>query len=306
MLASRSLSKTLLLVLTFTATVLIQPLIILCDDEKEKYLNCNSSLNCLTYPNLSYPFWGSNRPDYCGHPSFELSCKDEALEIKIESITYQVLEINTNTQTFTVARIDYWNNICPQYLKNNSLDSNLFYYSSNTQPLKLLYDCPSLQPNLPGQFSCNINSTNYVNLIVTQNTDSGILNTLRCNHSVDVAISQSEMQTLQSNPSGKKLVKALETGFELQWRIDNSLCYRCQESGGQCGSDPSLGEFTCYCMDGAFKTICGSTPSGTYHSIPTLTRHPFRCFSLETYILLPIELVHPESTLIQSRFKLSL
>ncbi|XP_038885125.1 LEAF RUST 10 DISEASE-RESISTANCE LOCUS RECEPTOR-LIKE PROTEIN KINASE-like 1.2 isoform X2 [Benincasa hispida] len=254
-------SKTVLLVLTFIATVLVQPLITLCDDEEEeeKYLNCNSSLNCLRYPNLGYPFWGPNRPDYCGHPSFKLTCEDETVEIVIESIAYRVLEIDTNTQILKVARIE--NNTCPQYLKNSTLDSNIFYYSSNTQPLKLLYDCSSLPPRLPGQFSCNINSRNYVNLIVTQNTDSGILNTMRCNHVVDVAISQSEMQTLKSNPSGKNLVKALESGFELQWRIDNSVCYQCQESGGQCGSDPRLGEFTCYCLDGAFKTTCGSTPS---------------------------------------------
>lgn len=228
-------------------------------------MNCNSSLKCLTYPNLSYPFWGSNRPDYCGHPSFELSCKDGALQIIIKSIAYRVLEINTDTQTLKVARIDYWNNICPQYLKNSTLDLNLFYYSSNTKILKILYDCPSLPVNLPGQFSCNINSSSYVNLIATQNADSGISNATRCNHSVDVAISQSEMQTLQSNLSGQNLIKALDAGFELQWKIDNNVCYRCRESGGQCGSDPSLGEFTCYCLDGAFKTTCGSTPSGIYH-----------------------------------------
>ncbi|XP_008441628.2 LEAF RUST 10 DISEASE-RESISTANCE LOCUS RECEPTOR-LIKE PROTEIN KINASE-like 1.2 isoform X2 [Cucumis melo] len=252
-------SKALLLVLTFIATVLIQPLIILCDDdEEEKYLNCNSSLNCFRYSNLGYPFWGPNRPDYCGHPSFKLTCED-GVEIEIESIAYRVLEIDTNTQALTVARIE--NNTCPRYLKDSTFDSNIFYYSSNTQPLKLLYDCSSLPAKLPGRFSCNINSTDYVNLIVTQDTNSDSLNNVRCNHGVDVAISQSEMQTLESNPSEDNLIKALETGFELHWRIDNSLCYQCQDSGGQCGSKPSLGEFTCYCLDGAFKTTCGSTPS---------------------------------------------
>ena len=275
-------SKTLLLVLTFIATVLIQPLIISCDDDdddEDKYLNCYSSLNCFRYSNLGYPFWGPNRPDYCGHPSFKLTCEDEAVKIEIESTTYRVLEIDTNTQALTVARIE--NNTCPRYLKNSTFDSNIFYYSSNTQPLKLLYDCSSLPPKLPGRFSCNINSTYYVNLIVTQDTDSDTLNNVRCNHGVDVAISQSEMQTLKSKPSADNLIKALETGFELQWRIDNSLCYQCQNSGGQCGSKPSLGEFACYCLDGAFKTTCGSTPSGMYHRIPTLTHNPFQCFSLE-------------------------
>ncbi|XP_022992817.1 LEAF RUST 10 DISEASE-RESISTANCE LOCUS RECEPTOR-LIKE PROTEIN KINASE-like 1.3 isoform X1 [Cucurbita maxima] len=255
-------SKPLLLALIFIATVLIQPLTLLCDGEEEKYRNCNSSLKCLTYPNLGYPFWGLNRPDYCGHPSFELSCREEALEIAINSIAYRILEINTNTHTLRVARKDYWNNICPQSLKNTTFDSDLFYYSSNTQPLKLFYDCPPLPVGLPGQFRCNINSTNYVNLIVTQNSEArNISNTMKCNHSVDVAISRSMMQSLQSNPSEQNLKEALETGFELQWRIDNRVCYECHESGGQCGSDPSLGEFTCYCLDGAFKTTCGSPPS---------------------------------------------
>lgn len=273
-------SKTLLLIWTFIATILIQPLNFSCDEE-EKYINCNSSLRCPTYPNLGYPFWGPNRPDYCGHPSFELSCNDEAIEITIKSIAYRVLEINTNTQTLKVARIDYSDEICPQYLKNNTFDSNLFSYSSNTQPLKLLYDCPSLPSNLPGRFSCNINSTSYVNLILTQNIDSDISNPMRCNQNVDVAISQSEMQTLRSNPSEENLLKALETGFDLQWKIDNSVCYRCQESGGHCGSDPSLGEFTCYCLDGAFKTTCGSTPSGTYHFNSHSNPPFFSVFSFE-------------------------
>lgn len=291
-------SKALLLVLTFIATVLIQPLIILCDDdEEEKYLNCNSSLNCFRYSNLGYPFWGPNRPDYCGHPSFKLTCED-GVEIEIESIAYRVLEIDTNTQALTVARIE--NNTCPRYLKDSTFDSNIFYYSSNTQPLKLLYDCSSLPAKLPGRFSCNINSTDYVNLIVTQDTNSDSLNNVRCNHGVDVAISQSEMQTLESNPSEDNLIKALETGFELHWRIDNSLCYQCQDSGGQCGSKPSLGEFTCYCLDGAFKTTCGSTPSGMYHRIPTLTHNPFQCFSLENIDCSSYRMVHSEAKLIRS------
>ncbi|XP_023550333.1 LEAF RUST 10 DISEASE-RESISTANCE LOCUS RECEPTOR-LIKE PROTEIN KINASE-like 1.3 isoform X4 [Cucurbita pepo subsp. pepo] len=265
-------SKALLLALISIATVLIQPPTLLCDGEEEKYRNCNSSLKCLTYPNLGYPFWGLNRPDYCGHPSFELSCREEALEIAINSIAYRILEINTNTHTLRVVRKDYWNNICPQSLKNTTFDSNLFYYSSNTQPLKLLYDCASLPVGLPGQFRCNINSTNYVNLIVTQNSEArNSSNTMKCNHSVDVAISRSMMQSLQSNPSELNLKEALETGFELQWRIDNRVCYECHESGGQCGSDPSLGEFTCYCLDGAFKTTCGSTPSEATKTKKTAT-----------------------------------
>ncbi|GKV09715.1 hypothetical protein SLEP1_g21172 [Rubroshorea leprosula] len=48
--------------------------------------------------NVSYPFWGVNRADYCGQPGFELDCQNDVPKIKMLNNTFRVLGINTEQQ----------------------------------------------------------------------------------------------------------------------------------------------------------------------------------------------------------------
>jgi hypothetical protein len=86
-------------------------------DNKE-YLNCSAPFDCAGEEGLSYPFWGSNRPNYCGHPSFELDCSTDVPLIKITNLNYRILDVNNVSRILTVAREDYWNTVCPATIIN--------------------------------------------------------------------------------------------------------------------------------------------------------------------------------------------
>ncbi|KAJ1391449.1 Wall-associated receptor kinase, galacturonan-binding domain [Sesbania bispinosa] len=234
-----------------------------------QYLKCSSSFNCANLKNLSYPFWGSTRPQYCGHPAFKLECTGEVARVTIMSESYRVLEVSDSNHELKVVRNDYWNNICPTTLKNTTLGCSLFDYGSDSQNLTLYYDCPSPTFPLPDsfspQFNCSINGTQMLNYFVMESilenaetsvSLSEIMGT--CKSRVIVPILESEAKVIETNSTVENLKAALDNGFGLEWNANNSLCDECQNSGGHCGYDPSSREFTCYCKDGTFPSSCRS------------------------------------------------
>jgi hypothetical protein len=60
-------------------------------NDDERYVSCSNSLDCGNIKGVGYPFWGSNRPDYCGYPELKLDCSDQDPEITIEKLTYKFL-----------------------------------------------------------------------------------------------------------------------------------------------------------------------------------------------------------------------
>ena len=123
-----------------TITLIHFPTSLLADNEQ--YLTCEAPFNCGNLVNLSYPFWASNRPIYCGHPSFQLDCRSNVPQINITAMNYRVLEINDSSQTLKVARTDYLDTICPAALVNTTIDNNLFsYIASGDTNLTLYYNC---------------------------------------------------------------------------------------------------------------------------------------------------------------------
>uniref|UniRef100_A0A7N2MST5 non-specific serine/threonine protein kinase n=1 Tax=Quercus lobata TaxID=97700 RepID=A0A7N2MST5_QUELO len=123
-----------------TITLIHFPTSLLADNER--YLTCEAPFNCSNLVNLSYPFWASNRPNYCGHPSFQLDCSNNVPRINITTMNYRVLEINNSLQTLKVARTDYLDTMCPAALVNTTIDNNLFsYITSDDTNLTLYYNC---------------------------------------------------------------------------------------------------------------------------------------------------------------------
>jgi len=78
-----------------------------CRDIKNFY-------NCGNLTNISYPFWGKNRPSHCGAGHhFYLNChENNVTTILISSQNFTVLEINTTTHTMKLKRTDL-QNLCP-------------------------------------------------------------------------------------------------------------------------------------------------------------------------------------------------
>ncbi|KAI8018483.1 LEAF RUST 10 DISEASE-RESISTANCE LOCUS RECEPTOR-LIKE PROTEIN KINASE-like 2.5 [Camellia lanceoleosa] len=217
--------------------------------------------------NIDYPFWGGNRPDYCGHPGFMLDCQvNKAPQITILSQAYQVLEINYMTQTLMIARQDFWNSTCPKNLQNTTIDFTLFSYASNVQNLTLFFGCsqiPVLQLGSSRQFNCSVNGIDDRNFYLTRSTPFSN-STISCFSSVIVPVFQSAAQALEGNSSSSTSLKAaLDGGFGLQWSANSDLCSQCVASGGQCGYESGSSSFTCFCSDKAYASSCSATQNGS-------------------------------------------
>ncbi|KAJ6684345.1 hypothetical protein OIU85_007981 [Salix viminalis] len=127
-------------------------------NDDERYVNCGKLFDCGDIKGVGYPFSGSNRPDYCGHPELKLDCSDLDPEITVKKLTYKVLGINSQSQTLSVARKDYAeNNICPTLLLNTTWIPNLLNYTSDDHNITIYYGCPAQgAPTLANssQFTC--------------------------------------------------------------------------------------------------------------------------------------------------------
>ncbi|KAK2986786.1 hypothetical protein RJ640_011011 [Escallonia rubra] len=105
--------------------------------------------------------------------------------------------MDNEAQSLTVARQDMWNQTCPRYLYNTTLDFNLFSYAPNQQNITLPYGCIEFQGQtaIPYQFDCNVNGTASVSYF----TSSTILLPSECNKSVSVPVNQTSGEALTSS-----------------------------------------------------------------------------------------------------------
>jgi len=221
------------------------------DADNEKYRNCSASFECAGMEGFGYPFWGLNRPNYCGHPSFELNCSTDAPLIKITNLNYRVLHVDNVSRTLKVARQDYWNTVCPATIVDTIINFPIFTYNSVTTNLTLYYDCPASSPLYQPapdttKFDCYINgsdATNYYSNSTIANEIATFFGT--CKYNVKVPVLQSAVEG-PSNLTEAALVQAIDGGFMLGWDANNSLCDRCLGTGGQCGYNIGTSEFTCF------------------------------------------------------------
>ncbi|CAL5372504.1 unnamed protein product [Camellia sinensis] len=228
--------------------------------ENEQYANCSKLFQCAGIPDLGYPFWGGSRPDYCGHPSFSLNCTGDAPLITIQTRPYRVLTINNSTQILKVVREEFWENICPTEFVNATVDNTPFTYISS-QDLMLYYGCARLPTTFPGQFDCSVDGT--TNTLGFPSFVPNMTLVTSCHISVSVRIDQTEATAFASNPTSVTVTQVLDSGVELQWDANNSICDRCIGSGGKCGSNTSSGSFACYCADKPYAFTCNTTQGGT-------------------------------------------
>ena len=257
-----------LLLMIVTITLIHCPTSLRADDEK--YLTCEAPFNCGNLVNLSYPFWASNRPNYCGHPSFQLDCSSNVPQINITTMNYRVLEINDTSRTLQVARTDYLDTICPAVLVNTTIDNNLFsYVTSSDTNLTLYYNCRTPLAALPilvfYQFNCSINNTNFINYYTqSPQTFLTISNLIGgCNNWVNVPVLQSAVPTALTYDT---VIAAIDSGFMLRWNASESQCDTCLKAGGLCGSYPTTSTFACHCTGGTFASGC---------STASTSKHPF-------------------------------
>ncbi|GKV16745.1 hypothetical protein SLEP1_g27341 [Rubroshorea leprosula] len=129
----------------------------------EHYLNSKGTFACGSIENIGYPFWGSDRPDYCAFPGFQLNCSDLTPDVRVMSATYHVLGINNENRLLTLAGTDYLDNLCPTFLINTTLNPDLFEFTSDSQDISLYYRCPPP----PTQYQIRDLSSSVILLVIS-------------------------------------------------------------------------------------------------------------------------------------------
>ncbi|PSS35033.1 Leaf rust 10 disease-resistance locus receptor-like protein kinase [Actinidia chinensis var. chinensis] len=245
--------------------------------DNEQYTNCSRSYPCANILDIPYPFWGGDKPEYCGHPSFLLNCTGDAPQITIKSRPYRVLSIDNTTFNLNVAQEEFWNNNCPSILElhNVTLDATTYFeYAPNTAVLMLYYDCQvntTLQINttglnitIPNRFNCVENQSTF-GIYVTASLASNSQNTpnVICGAGVEVRVDKTAAEALAGTAPGN-VTQVLNSGFGLVWTANNTDCQSCVRSGGRCGTNSTNpGSFVCYCSDQSYPVSCNLTTSGS-------------------------------------------
>ncbi|XP_012854663.1 PREDICTED: probable receptor-like protein kinase At1g67000 [Erythranthe guttata] len=258
-----------LILASLVVLLVIQPC--LCQNDQQ-YETCRQPFRCGSMnTELAYPFWGGDRPPACGYPGFELNCGGDGPLLSMPPLLYRVFDFNNSTQTVRVSRGDLWNNICPQFLFNTTLNFSLFdfYSAADDQNITLYYGCGLNQSLLtpstfPNQFNCDVNGTNSWSLFFTREA-SGLGDGATCSNSISVPVNQNAARDLGvvATTSTTLLQSALASGFSIRWSAENDSCDECARSGGACGYNQDAASFACYCRDGHRNSSCSNdTPPG--------------------------------------------
>ncbi|XP_075475816.1 LEAF RUST 10 DISEASE-RESISTANCE LOCUS RECEPTOR-LIKE PROTEIN KINASE-like 1.4 isoform X2 [Primulina tabacum] len=234
------------------------------------YQTCSQPFRCANQQDMKYPFYGNDRPAYCGYPGFELDCQTDVPRITIMPLSYRVLSVDNNTYSLEVAREDLWNNICPYPLYNTTLNSDLFSFSSNSndQNISLNYGCSGIssqtqpQPSeIPAFFIFTCGQYGF-SMVSTPEAAVDLRSSLNCSSNIFVPVNQTAASVLARLLTGN----TLESGFSIQWSANNSNCQDCKESGGVCGFNQNSESFACYCSNGTYPFTCNNTGNGKGNS----------------------------------------
>ncbi|KAK1433241.1 hypothetical protein QVD17_10150 [Tagetes erecta] len=243
----------------FILLILIKIPTCLCTDDAQ-YKHCNKEFVCGDLRHIKYPFWGENRPNYCGKLAYKLNCVNNIPTIEIKSLNYRVIQVNYYVHTITLARMDYSDKLCPSRLVNTTIDFTSFNYTSGTRNLTVGYGCPLNMSHV--EYNCTINNTK-----TNVTYDPSML----CKQYVVVPAFENVASDLDQNRTS--LVDALGKGFELKWfvsDVESEQCKNCIGSGGTCGVNTSNNSFICYCYNGPSLSVCDKRPGSSKNDSLTI------------------------------------
>ncbi|KAM7278740.1 hypothetical protein ACFE04_006523 [Oxalis oulophora] len=220
------------------------------------YKDCDKSYTCSDQSVSNYPFWGGDRPEFCGHQGFELDCKDGACSfIQIEGLTFRALNINQEIYRMRLVRMDIYSSPCsPVKLGATSLNYQLFDFVDNTcQNLTLLYNCSGLQ-DLGQEFSINCSGNGQVFYL-----NDSLLESYRGNSwfegcyekSITVPILNLSMNILINNGT-TSLQSVLNGGFDIEYNSIGETCQSCKDNGRLCLYDNG---FNCISISGGSMSL---------------------------------------------------
>ncbi|KAL3575049.1 hypothetical protein D5086_023150, partial [Populus alba] len=114
-------------------------------DDNKDFRDCEKHFNCGVLSNLSYPFWGGDRPEVCGHKGFKLKCEKGQLPIiPSDTLEFRLFRLDQPSRLMTLRLVNSQDYICPSHtLPNSSTESDIhvFGYDLKLKNLNLLYNC---------------------------------------------------------------------------------------------------------------------------------------------------------------------
>ncbi|KAJ4841502.1 hypothetical protein Tsubulata_033673 [Turnera subulata] len=205
------------------------------------YSECKKPFDCGLLQNLSYPFWGGNRPQYCGHPAFRLLCQEgqyPSIAGDREPEQFRLVGADPNRKVMKVEPIDPEQYICPQNPENKTLNpSFLSFIDSDLHSLNLFYNCTD-SSDKPGtvRIGCLGWGGSYFGF-ERWPTVSGQYPPM-CNVTIRIPVPGDAVDGLQKR--GMPAVEGLlGEGYNLSYLYGSAptICQGCTSSGGVCGSN---------------------------------------------------------------------
>lgn len=260
-----------LLLLTFPRSFYAQ--------DYKQYEECLHPFKCgQNIQNYTYPFWGENRPSYCGLEGFKLSCHNDSyttIDIGID-MTFRVLHINQSTLAISLSRLDVPNEICPEDFNDSELNETLFYINPNrTEVLHLFSNCPLpiKFPRPAGVPSFRNSSTCMIEGFASSNfygNETFSLDQLRdlesCKNKAMIPVNVTALEEFRENAT-MKTQELLSQSFIVNYIFsDEKMCLDCVNSGGLCWSGEDSARTLCLCGDGANQSSCPK-PGGCVYLI---------------------------------------
>ncbi|XP_031273935.1 LEAF RUST 10 DISEASE-RESISTANCE LOCUS RECEPTOR-LIKE PROTEIN KINASE-like 2.4 [Pistacia vera] len=208
--------------LSLVCFVLMVPVKIQLGSSQE-YRVCNLPFRCGNLT-VGYPFWGGDRPSACGHPDLQLYCENDMPMMKMNDLSYLVLNVDDKAHSLRIAREDYFDGICPRRFGNTTL-SPMFNYTNEYEIRTILYACP-LSASLSGHFTCSFPGAAKKDGYI----EEGANGAGAC--AVGVIVPFPKSLVLQGKENKSVLKRALQDGFEIKWSISGVECEKCIESPG--------------------------------------------------------------------------
>ncbi|KAG6752912.1 hypothetical protein POTOM_042953 [Populus tomentosa] len=209
-------------------------------DDNKDYRDCEKHFNCGVLLNLSYPFWGGDRPEVCGHKGFKLKCEEGQLPIiPSGTLEFRLFRLDQSSRLMTLQLVNSLDYICPsQTLPNSSTerDIHVFGYDLNLKNLNLLYNCtvPSstlVQNRISSSYSyCSeYSGRSFYGSDDILGSISGLDRT-QCSIWFKIPIPVESFRRLTGD--GPDLEQVLRQEFNVSYRYDEgpSICDGCQLS----------------------------------------------------------------------------
>ncbi|CAO2837087.1 unnamed protein product [Amaranthus hypochondriacus] len=244
--------------------------LLLAKGDNLNYTACSIPYSCGHIKNVGYPFWGENRPKFCGMADFQLGCGDDYGRnnsvMKILGSNYiglSIININTSSQTIVFSMEMLFKHCFYVNASNISL-LPMLKPNKTYKGINIFYGCPSNVSMYQNKmFKCSdsydgVETKNGTAYYFDKRSDMRRVRKLNmCKNNITFPLDKRGFDELRK--SNVSLISILNKWpFEVKYLDEFTACSKCVESGGMCGSpeDSSSDHFMCHCRDGSHQLSC--------------------------------------------------